>query len=60
MCRECRNAYVALWKAKKRHGEELDGYRPKGPREKTQREKVPPVKRLRGTPTEKERRELGL
>ena len=55
MCRECRNAYVALWKAKKRHGTELDGYKPKGPREKAQL-----VKRLRGTPTEKERRELGL
>jgi hypothetical protein len=51
MCRECRNEYVRLWKAKKRHGYDLDGYKP--------REK-PTVRRMRGTPTEKERKEYGL
>lgn len=54
MCRECRNAYVALWKAKKRHGEDLDGYAPRGPREQK------PVRKVRGTPTEAERKRYGL
>lgn len=28
-CRHCRNEYVRLWKAEKRHGVTLNGYKPR-------------------------------
>lgn len=48
MCRECRNEYVRLWKARKNHGPKMDGYKP--------RTGIPPLEapakvQVRATPT---------
>lgn len=47
MCRECRNEYNRLWKARKYHGPDMVGYNPR-----VTTAVAPPKRRLRCTPPE--------